>query len=86
VSVVISRNQSLVNFKWLGTNILIFLKIHPKGFRTFWKQTPQLWVTRCATGSDRGGVEVVLKVAKETALPQLNKILIFTRVSPAVKK
>jgi hypothetical protein len=30
----------------------------------------QLRVTRCATGSDRGGVEVVLKVAKETALPQ----------------
>jgi hypothetical protein len=30
----------------------------------------QLWVTRCASGSDRGGVEVVLKVAKETALPQ----------------
>jgi hypothetical protein len=35
-------HQSLVNFKWLGTNILIFLKIHRKGFGTFWKQTPEL--------------------------------------------
>jgi hypothetical protein len=42
VSVVISRNQSLVNFNWLGTNIIIFLKIHRKGFGTFWKQTPEL--------------------------------------------
>jgi hypothetical protein len=31
-------------------------------------------------------VEVVLKVAKETALPQRNEILIFTGDSPAEKK
>jgi hypothetical protein len=43
VSVVIRRNQSLVNFKWLGTNIIIFLKILQKGFGTFWKETPELY-------------------------------------------